>query len=91
MDGKGLNEGKFQFSSSFVFMDCLCCFPMLTRWFEDFQRLDVNEHEPVSRGREGVVKAEYRDITQRFIDETNSMLFYRPAHYGTLWVQSDIV
>lgn len=72
MDGTDLNEGKFQLSWSFIFMGCFCCFPMLTRWFEGFQRLNVSEHGPVSRDREGGVKTEYRDITQRFIDETNS-------------------
>ena len=53
-----------------------CCFPRLIRWFEGFQSLDVDSQDTTSHdydeGEDGD-GVEYRDITQRFINETNCM------------------
>lgn len=52
-------------------MGCLCCFPRLIRWFEGFQRLNVNEGAS-SLGHDGAgTSVEYVDITQTFIEETS--------------------
>lgn len=71
MDAAGLDEGKYPaFECTSM---CLCCFPRLTQWLEGFQNLDVNDNGAGPCRRDGGQMAQYRDITQRFIEETNSM------------------
>lgn len=73
MDITKLSEGKI-FPSGFLSMCDFCCFPRLIRWFEGFQSLDVDSQDTTSHDcNEDEDRVEYRDITQRFIDETNSM------------------
>ena len=75
MDGSGLDVGEFALCGR-TSMGWFCCFPKLTRWFEGFQRLDVNDHDVAMGGHEGGQMVTYRDITQQFLEETNSTYFF---------------
>lgn len=50
------------------------CFRRLIRWFEGFQSLDVDSQDTTSHDYDDDEdEVDYKDVTQRFIDETNSM------------------
>ncbi|KAF8468341.1 Mak10 subunit, NatC N-terminal acetyltransferase-domain-containing protein [Kalaharituber pfeilii] len=55
-------------------MRYLCCCPRLIHWFEGFQRLEVNEDvPPLSQNVPQESLVEYKDITQRFTEEAETL------------------